>query len=343
MAPFGGWDMPIRYDGIIAEHGWCRTRSALFDVCHMGEFLFEGDPEESGIETVFTFSVQSIPIGRSRYGFLLNERGGIIDDLIVFRLDGRRAMIVTNAATIAGDFSVINSRLRGGTLRDVTAETGKVDLQGPLARQVLVDCFGERIAGVPYFAFVTMELLGCEAIVSRTGYTGELGYEIFIPAARVGDLWDLLLADERVRPAGLGARDLLRLEMGYSLHGHDIDESITPLEAGLEGFVRHDRGFVGKEALLRQRESGAGRRRVAFEVEGRRSPRQGYDILHSGRNVGIVTSGAFSPSLGRGIGMGLVTPETAVVGSRLTVCHDRVSMEAVACALPFYRGGSLRS
>lgn len=343
MAPFGGWEMPIRYAGIIAEHGWCRSSAALFDVCHMGEFLFEGDVEDSGLEDVFTFSVKSIPIGRSRYGFLLNDQGGIIDDLIVFRLDGKRTMIVSNAATITGDFSVIKSGLRSGVLRDITDETGKVDLQGPLARQVLVDFFGERIAAIPYFTFITMPLLGCEAIVSRTGYTGELGYEIFLPATRVGELWDLLLADDRVRPAGLGARDVLRLEMGYSLHGHDIDESITPLEAGLEGFVKFDKEFAGRQALLHRKELGLERCRVAFEVDGRRSPRHGYEILYSGERVGIVTSGVFSPSLGRGIGMGLVRPEAAGIGKRLTIGHDRVSMEAMVCNLPFFRGGSLRS
>jgi aminomethyltransferase len=343
MAPFGGWDMPIQYAGIIAEHGWCREKAALFDICHMGEFLFEGDFEGSGLEEVFTFSVKTIPVGRSRYGFLLNEQGGVIDDLIVFRLAENKAMIVVNAATIANDFSVIKSRLRNGTFTDITDETGKIDLQGPLARQILVEVFGEQIAQIPYFKFISMQLLGCEAIVSRTGYTGELGYEIFLSSGKIGELWDLLLRDERVKPAGLGARDVLRLEMGYSLYGHDIDENITPLEAGLEGFVNFSKEFVGKEALLCQKERGLARRKVAFEVEGRRSPRQHYEILCSGENVGCVTSGVFSPMLGRGIGIGLVKPEATGIGSRLIICHERVSMEATVCELPFYPGGSLRA
>jgi aminomethyltransferase len=343
MAPFGGWDMPIQYAGIIAEHGWCREKAALFDICHMGEFLFEGDFEGGGLEDVFTFSVKTIPVGRSRYGFLLNEQGGVIDDLIVFRLTGNKALIVVNAATIAKDFCVIKSRLRSGLFTDITDETGKIDLQGPLARQVLVEVFGEQIARIPYFTFIPMQLLGCEAIVSRTGYTGELGYEIFLPAGKAGELWDLLLRDERVKPAGLGARDVLRLEMGYSLYGHDIDESITPLEAGLEGFVKFGKEFVGKQALLRQKEQGLARQKVAFKVDGRRSPRQHYDILCSGETVGSVTSGVFSPMLGRGIGIGLVKPEAAGIGAQLTICHERVSMEATVCELPFYCGGSLRS
>ena len=184
MAPFGGWDMPIQYEGIIAEHGWCRNQSALFDICHMGEFIFEGDFEAGGLEDVFTFSVKTIPIGRSRYGFLLNEQGGIIDDLIVFRLAEDKVMIVVNAATAPKDFAAIKGRLRGGSFTDITAATGKLDLQGPLSRYVMVELFGEEVATIPYFKFITMNILGVEAIVSRTGYTGELGYEIFIPSKR---------------------------------------------------------------------------------------------------------------------------------------------------------------
>lgn len=343
MAPFGGWDMPIQYEGIIAEHSWCRTQASLFDICHMGEFLFQGDFETSGLEDVFTFSVSTIPVGRSRYGFLLNEGGGIIDDLIVFRLADDKVMIVVNAATAPKDFAVIQERLKGGVFTDITAATGKLDLQGPLSRYVMVELLGEEVAKIPYFKFITMNILGVEAIVSRTGYTGELGYEIFIPAEKVCELWDLLLQDERVKPAGLGARDVLRLEVGYSLYGSDIDEETTPLEAGLESFINFDKSFVGKGALLRLKELGVARKKIAFEVAGRRSPRHHYEICFEGEAVGSVTSGVFSPMLGRGIGIGFVKPEIAVIGAPLTIRHERVVMEATVCELPFYRGGSLRS
>ena len=342
MAPFGGWDMPIQYEGIIAEHSWCRSSSALFDICHMGEFIFQGDFVADGLEDVFTFSVQTIPLGRSRYGFLLNERGGIVDDLIVFRLAEDKVMIVVNAATAPKDFAVIKECLTGGSFTDITAATGKLDLQGPLSRYVMVEVFGEEVATLPYFRFITLNILGVEAIVSRTGYTGELGYEIFIPADKVGELWDLLLEDERVKPAGLGARDVLRLEVGYSLYGSDIDEETTPLEAGLEGFVNFETTFVGKEALLRQKEQGTPRKKVAFEVNGRRSPRHFYDICSGGENVGMVTSGVFSPMVGKGIGIGFVLPELAVVGTPLTICHERITMEATVCELPFFKDGSVR-
>lgn len=343
MAPFGGWDMPIQYEGIIAEHKWCREQAALFDICHMGEFLYEGDVVAGGLEDVFTFSVKTIPVGRSRYGFLLNEAGGIIDDLIVFRMAEEKVMIVTNAATADNDFAVIASRLRGGSFRNITAETGKLDLQGPISREVLVGLFGANIAAIPYFKFIEMDLLGVPAIVSRTGYTGELGYEIFLPAEKTCELWDLLLKDPRVKPAGLGARDVLRLEVGYSLYGSDIDESTTPLEAGLEGFVNFDKEFVGKGALLTQKEQGVPRKKVAFQVIGRRSPRHHYEIDFAGQAVGTVTSGVFSPMVGGGVGIGFVSPDCTAIGTPLTVRHERVSMEATVCELPFYRGGSLRS
>ena len=342
IAPFGGWQMPIQYEGIIAEHRWCREKAALFDICHMGEFLFRGDIAGSGLEDVLTFSVKGIPVGRSRYGFLLNERGGVVDDLIVFRLAEDEAMVVVNAATIAKDFATIGARLKGGEFRDITSVTGKLDLQGPLARDVLADVVDPDVSGIPYFRFVRMEILGSPAIVSRTGYTGELGYEIFLPADRVVELWRLLLADERVKPAGLGARDVLRLEMGYSLYGSDIDEETTPLEAGLDAFVNLDKKFVGREALLRLRDEGLSRLKVAFRVDSRRTPRHHYEILRGGVRVGTVTSGVFSPMLGCGIGLGFVRPEDAAVGTPLSIRHEKTGMEAVVCGLPFYTGGSLR-
>jgi aminomethyltransferase len=344
MAPFGGWYMPIQYSGIIAEHKWCREQASLFDICHMGEFLFEGDIAAQGLEDVFTFSVLGIPVGRSRYGFLLNERGGVIDDLIVFRLAENKVMIVVNAATIDNDFAVIRSRLKdGANFTDISGQTAKLDLQGPLSRQVLVELINPEIASIPFFKFITTKVLGEDAIVSRTGYTGELGYEIFLPAHKVCELWELLLKDPRVQSAGLGARDLLRLEVGYSLYGSDLDENTTPLSAGLSSFVNLDKKFVGKEALVVEKQKGAQRVKIAFKVNSRRSPRHHYEICNQGSPVGTVTSGAFSPMLGCGIGLGFVNPDSCALGTKLVVRHERVEMEAEIVELPFYSGGSLRS
>ena len=344
MAPFGGWLMPIQYAGIIAEHKWCREKAALFDICHMGEFLFKGDIEADGLENVFTFSVKGIPVGRSRYGFLLNDRGGVIDDLIVFRLAENEVMIVVNAATIDNDFSIIRSRLKpGADFSDISNQTAKLDLQGPLSREVLVELFGSEIGSIPFFKFIRTRVLGVDAIVSRTGYTGELGYEIFLPAQKVTELWELLLKDPRVAPAGLGSRDLLRLEVGYSLYGSDLDEDTTPLAAGLSSFVNLDKQFVGKEALLKERQAGAGKVKIAFRVNSRRAPRHHYEIFHQGALVGSVTSGAFSPMLSCGIGLGFVKPEATALGSKLVIKHDKVEMEAEIVELPFFTDGSLRA
>lgn len=344
IAPFGGWNMPIQYEGIIAEHRWCREKAALFDICHMGEFRFQGDIAASGLENVFTFSVKSIPVGRSRYGFLLNETGGVIDDLIAFRLAEDEVMVVVNAATIDKDFAAIRSRLKpDANFLNISATTGKLDLQGPLSREVLVEAFGGEIEKIPYFKFIRMNILGADAIVSRTGYTGELGYEIFLPAEKVVELWTLLLKDGRVKPAGLGARDVLRLEMGYSLYGSDIDENTNPLEASLGAFVNFDKEFTGKQALQQRQQDGHKRVKVAFQVSSRRSPRHHYEIVHDGAVTGSVTSGVFSPMLGCGIGLGFVKPQAAAIGTPLTIRHGNVSMEATVVELPFYKGGSLRS
>ena len=344
MAPFGGWLMPIQYAGIIAEHKWCREKAALFDICHMGEFLFKGDIEADGLENVFTFSVKGIPVGRSRYGFLLNERGGVIDDLIVFRLAENEVMIVVNGATIDNDFAVIRSRLKqGAQFSNISAQTAKLDLQGPLSREVLVELLGAEIGTIPFFKFIKTKVLGADAIVSRTGYTGELGFEIFLPAEKVRELWELLLKDPRVAPAGLGSRDLLRLEVGYSLYGSDLDEVTTPLAAGLASFVNLDKEFVGKQALLKEQQAGAAKVKIAFRVNSRRAPRHHYEIFYREEQVGSVTSGAFSPMLSCGIGLGFVTPEAAAIGSKLVIRHDKVEMEAEVVELPFFTGGSLRA
>jgi aminomethyltransferase len=344
MAPFGGWLMPIQYPaGILAESKWCRGAASLFDISHMGEFYFKGDIQASGLERMFSCNLAKIPVGKGRYGFLLNDAGGIIDDLIIFRFSADELMIVVNAATTEKDFKVIRSGLRGEIVfTDISAETAKLDIQGPLSREVLVKFLGESIVQMPYFGFKRMEVLGSEAIVSRTGYTGELGYEIYLKSDTFMEAWHRLLADERVKPAGLGARDVLRLEMGYSLYGSDIDETTSPLEAGLGQFVDFGKEFVGRDVLVRQQQQGLARERVAFRVSSRRSPRHDYEIFHDNNKVGRVTSGVFSPMLGCGIGLGYVSPEAAKPGTSLVIRHDTTSMDATAVDLPFYAKGSLR-
>jgi aminomethyltransferase len=273
MAPFSGWEMPIQYGGIIEETEFCRKSVCLFDTGHMGEFYFKGDIAESGIERAFCFSIEAIPVGRCKYGFILNDKGGIVDDLIVYRLSDDELMIVVNAGTIENDFDTIRSVLKPGyTFENRSGLMTKLDVQGPKSAEVLKDLFGVDVSGLKYFRFQNETIQGKNVAVSRTGYTGELGFELYTSAENISKIWQTLLADSRVKPAGLGARDILRLEMGYPLYGSDIDEQTTPLEADFAAFVDFRKDFRGKDALLAQQKKGVDRVRVAFRSDSRRSP-----------------------------------------------------------------------
>jgi len=343
MAPFGGWNMPIQYESIIEEHTQCRKSIALFDTCHMGEFFFKGDLEKTNIEMAFSFKVGTIKVGKCRYGLILNEKGGMVDDCIIYRLGENELMMVVNAGTKDNDFNVIKSVLKDDfVFEDKSEVTSKLDVQGPLSRDLLRKYFGSAVDELKYFSFVKTSLMGQDVMLSRTGYTGELGFEIYMPSKICVDVWNDLLKDERIKPAGLGARDLLRLEMGYPLYGSDLDEETTPLEADLSYFVHLDKDFVGKDVLMRQVESGVEKIRVGFVCDGRRAPRHGYRIFAEGEDIGYVTSGGFSPSLGKGIGMGYVKTKYSTENSTLELSQDKVKIKAVVEKIPFYKDGSLR-
>lgn len=336
MAPFGGWLMPIQYDGILAEHAHTRSESSVFDICHMGEFLIEADPVSSGLDRIVTQSMVSMPAGSCRYGFILNESGGILDDLIVYRLKDNSWMVVVNAATVSGDEKNFLKNLRGKySFKNVSDTLGKLDLQGPKSGDVAAKIFGDGVKKLGYYTFGEFSLRGEKCIVSRTGYTGELGYEIYIPAGHVTGLWKLLLEDERVKPAGLGARDTLRLEMGYPLYGQDIDAAHTPLEAGFNKFVDLSKDFIGKKALLKEKKEGLKERLIAFKAGSRRSPRHGFEVFSGLRRIGTVTSGSFSPSLSVGIGMGYVS-EDCKIGAKLVVKDSAAEIPVTVVKRPFY-------
>jgi aminomethyltransferase len=226
--------------------------------------------------------------------------------------------------------------------RNISLETAKLDLQGPLSRDALSAVTGGKTGTLKYYSFNKFGIAGDKALISRTGYTGELGYEIYINSGKADELWGLLLSDQRVKPAGLGARDILRIEAGYSLYGHDIGEWTDPVEAGLESFVDYTKDFMGKKALLKRKESGVGKRKISFRTNTRRSPRQGYDITFEGAPVGNVTSGIFSPSLSVGIGLGYVRAEYSKIGEKLLIKHENIEIEAEITGLPFYKNGTLR-
>lgn len=340
LAPFGGWLMPIQYSGIIAEHLWTRSGASLFDICHMGEFMVRGSPEKSGLNNIVTFDLKTVPIASCRYGFALNDAGGIIDDLIVYRVSENEWMVVVNAATIDGDEAHFRKHLSGDTdFQNVSSSLGKLDLQGPRSLDALKSLAGPGVAGLGYYKFGYFNVLGEKIIISRTGYTGELGYELYISSGKVKELWKRLITDSRVKPAGLGARDTLRLEMAYPLYGQDITADTTPLEADKGKFVDLKKDFIGKPALLKN--SRPSRKLISFIAGSRRSPRHNYRILVNGRDAGVVTSGSFSPSLSCGIGMGYVDLPCAP-GSRITLKENDVEIEAAVTEGPFYKKGTAK-
>jgi len=343
MAPFAGWNMPIQYEGIIAEHNHTRAGASLFDICHMGEFYVEGGARETGLDAIFSFSIDEIPLKKCRYGAMLNEKGGIMDDLIVYRIAKNEWMIVVNSATIDKDAAHIRRHLKkGADFKDRSAELAKIDLQGPLSRDVLTELVAPAAGKLGYYTFDFFDVLGENIIISRTGYTGELGYELYISAGKAVALWRLLLGDKRVRPAGLGARDTLRLEMGYSLYGQDVNEDTSPLEAGLERFIDLNGDFIGRDALVGQKKKGVKRKLVAFKSDSRKAPRHHYSIMKDDKEIGSVTSGSFAPSLGCGIGMGYVAAPYAREGEGILIKSGRNEIGAVITQRPFYKNGSAR-
>ena len=344
LAPFGGWLMPIQYEGIIAEHNWTREKCSLFDICHMGEFFVSGDPVETQLERAVTQNLSTMKSGSCRYGFILTEDGGILDDVIVYKIDDIEWMLVVNAATSDNDFAHLQKILKPDcNLINISDRTAKLDLQGPLSREVLKGVAGDSIEDLKYYKSGKFSVLGQDCIISRTGYTGELGYELYISADKVQELWQLLLQDVRVKPAGLGARDTLRLEICYPLYGQDIDKESNPQEAGLDKFVDFNKEFIGKESLLVKNIDGIDRSLCCFEAVSRRAPRHNYKIYDGNNEIGIVTSGSFSPSLSKGIGMGYVKSGYAELDTSILLKEGNVTIEAKIVDKPFYKKGSVRA
>jgi len=336
MVDFSGWFMPVQYDGILAEHYRTRSDVTMFDTCHMGRFFVTGPGSMDGISRLLTTDVRAMEDGQCKYGFLLREDGGILDDLITYRFNAERWMIVVNAGTLPKDRDWIRSRLPAGVaFEDASVRMAKIDVQGPNAFATVTRVLGVDAASLAYFRFKTFEY-GGEAIVSRTGYTGEKGVELYVDASRIVELWDRFIKGG-VKPAGLGARDTLRLEAGLPLYGHELSEDVTPVEAAMERYAAKAEPYVGSEAVRRHREQGPGKVLVGFKIEGRQSARAGQAVLHQGRRVGIVTSGSFSPTLQWVIGFAYVERILACVGNRIQVDTGRTVLEAQIASLPFYK------
>ena len=355
MTPFGGYDMPVQYpDGVLAEHRWTRDQAGLFDVSHMGpSFLTlnapSGDPDADHaavsalIEPLISGDIAGLKPGQLRYTVLLNPAGGMIDDLMVGRprLPDRqgRLYIVVNAGTKDNDFALIAAAAEGRATLTRADDRALVALQGPAAEAVLATLFPEA-ADLSFMTFRRFDRNGEGFVISRSGYSGEDGYEILIPAAQALEVWHLLTADARVKPVGLGARDSLRLEAGLPLYGHDADETVSPVEAGLAFAVakkRRTRGDLrGAERLARELSDGPARIRVGLRVLSGAPAREGAEIADAtGAVVGRVTSGGPSPSLGFPIAMGFVPPSLSAVGTSLQVIVRGRSQPAEVVALPF--------
>jgi aminomethyltransferase len=323
MVPFGGWEMPVQYAGIIDEHRTVRTAVGLFDVSHMGEFEVEGPEALGALQSLTTNDVSTLDIGQVQYSALCYPDGGIVDDLTVYRLGAERYMLTVNAGNIDKDWEWVTTHAARARWRNVSADTGLIAVQGPKA-EALVGSLAERdVTAIGYYRFVHGSVGGVHTLISRTGYTGEDGFELYAAAGETPRLWAALLQSGRplgVAPIGLGARDTLRLEMRYALYGNDIDATTNPLEAGLGWIVKPAKGpFIGRDAIEKVRAAGVTRRLVGLEMGERAVARHGYPVVHGGVPIGIVTSGSYGPSVDRYIAMAYVAAAQAAVGTDVGV------------------------
>lgn len=340
MVPFAGYSMPVQYrDGVLKEHLWTREHAGLFDVSHMGQARLRGVSPLSAFEEVTPSDFIGLPAGRQRYSVLLNKKGGVIDDLMAARPDDDGLFVVVNGACKETDFPFIDDELAGQVRIERLEDRGLLALQGPEAAAVLAE-HAPKAAEMVFMDNWAIEAFGVPCIVSRTGYTGEDGYEISVPGAEAERIWNTLLADERVKPIGLGARDSLRLEAAMPLYGHDVDATTSPVEAGLTHAVakkRREAGdFPGAARIMKELAEGPSRIRVGLTVLEGAPAREGAEIADEAGNViGVVTSGGFSPTLNRPIAMGYVPPAFAAVGTKLKVLVRGKPGAAEVTAMPF--------
>jgi aminomethyltransferase len=338
MVDFAGWEMPVQYAGVIEEHRAVRTAAGLFDVSHMGEVRVRGAGAEALLQRLTPNDVAKLIPGRAHYSGLLTERGTYVDDLLVYRLAAEDFLVVVNASNAPRDFAWMAERSEGGTqVTDESERWALLALQGPQALEILAPLAAPDVSGLKYYGFLQGEVEGAPAILSRTGYTGEDGFEIYLAPEDAPKVWRRLVAAGAV-PAGLGARDTLRLEAAMALYGHEIDETTTPYEAGLGWVVKLDKGeFLGREVLAAQKAAGLPRKLAGFEVQGRGIARQGHAVVSDGGKVGTVTSGTWSPTFEKAIGMAYVPPEMAAPGTPLTLDVRGKPLPAAVVEIPFYR------
>lgn len=358
MVDFAGWEMPVQYSSIIDEHQTVRNNAGLFDVSHMGEFKFTGKDALSNLQYLVTNNVSRIKVGQVIYTPMCNNNGGIIDDLLIYRIAEEEYMMVTNASNIEKDYSWIIENVKGDIeVENVSNQVALLALQGPNSIKIMDKITNITIDNIDYYCFEEGEIAGKEVLISRTGYTGELGFELYCSPENAKILWEAILQAGRefgIKPVGLGARDTLRLEKKYCLYGNDIDQSRHPLEAGLSWTVHFPKkDFIGKESLLKYKEEGYKQRLIGFKLIGRGIPRHGYQIAESpntdnnntdrsGSNgkrdlkiIGEVTSGSYSPTLKENIGLAYVNIEYANIGQEIKVIIRNRPVNAVIVKTPF--------
>lgn len=343
MVPFAGYNMPVQYEGVNAEHETVRNAVGVFDVSHMGEFLISGEAALELIQKVSSNDAAKLTVGKAQYSCLPNNTGGIVDDLIIYRIKEDSFLLVVNASNIEKDWNWIQSKNDvGATMRNLSDDYSLLAIQGPKAIEAMQSLTSHDLAAITFYNFVVGDFAGIKnVIISATGYTGSGGFEIYCKNNEVKHIWDKVFeagANYGIKPIGLAARDTLRLEMGYCLYGNDIDDTTSPIEAGLSWITKFTKAFTNFEALKNEKHRGPKRKLIAFELDERGIPRHGYDIVDkNGNKIGVVTSGTMSPSLSKGIGLGYVPTAFAIVNSKIHIQVRKKAVPATIVKLPFYK------
>lgn len=343
MIPFAGYNMPVSYSGLNDEHNTVRNAVGVFDVSHMGEFILKGENALDLIQRVTSNDASVLTDGKAQYSCLPNGKGGIVDDLLVYRIDEKTYMLVVNASNIEKDWKWISSHnTKGVDMKNISDKTSLLAIQGPKAVATLQKLTDVKLADIPYYSFAKGKFCGVDnVVISNTGYTGAGGFEIYFENEQAEKIWDAIFEAGKefgIKPIGLGARDTLRLEMGFCLYGNDIDDTTSPMEAGLGWITKFTKDFTDKALLQNQKEKGVTRKLVGFEMIDRGIPRHGYPIVDaSGAHIGVVTSGTQSPTLNKAIGMGYVKTEFSKADSEIFVQIRDKNIKAKVVKIPFLK------
>lgn len=344
MVPFAGYNMPVSYEGVNAEHETVRKGVGVFDVSHMGEFLITGPNALDLLQKVCSNDISKIVDGQAQYNCMPNETGGIVDDLIVYKFEDGKYLLVVNASNIDKDWEWISKEnTMGAEMRNLSDDYSLLAIQGPKAVVAMQSLTSEDLSAIKFYHFKVADFAGiAHVIISATGYTGSGGFEIYCKNSEVEQVWNKVMEagkDFGIRPIGLAARDTLRLEMGFCLYGNDINDTTSPLEAGLGWITKFTKDFINSENLKKQKEEGVKRKLIGFELNERGIPRHDYEIVDKdGKNIGIVTSGTMAPSLNKGIGLGYVTTENSAPGSEIFIQIRNKPVAATVVKTPFYKG-----